>query len=235
MYYTLPQNSASDKAATFDHAAPVKFFLVLSLLAAGAHPSLAEDSPLLAKLAQGNHRYVIGQSLRPHQDEARRSEIASGQKPFAAVIGCSDSRTPPEILFDQGLGDLFVVRLAGNVLDEAALGSIEFAVSKLGVRLVLVLGHEKCGAVSAAVEALKSGQPASAHLSGIVEAIKPAVASVKDEPGDLVENAVRANVKSIVEKLRTSGPVLAPLVNGGQLQIVGSRYDLDNGQVEFLH
>jgi carbonic anhydrase len=207
----------------------------LALLALGALNAAAGDLPGVQKLAEGNQRYVAGQPIHPRQDEARRTEVAAGQKPFAVVVGCSDSRTAPEILFDQGLGDLFVTRLAGNVVDDAALGSIEFAVAKLGARVVVVLGHEKCGAVIAAVDAVNKGSVPPAHLASFVDAIKPAVESVKNQPGDQVDNAVRANVKLIVEKLKASSPVLAPLVQSGELQIVGARYDLDNGKVEFFH
>jgi carbonic anhydrase len=206
----------------------------LVLLALGSLHASAGDSPVLTQLAEGNARYVAGQPSHPHQDGARRTEVAAGQKPFAVVVGCSDSRTAPEILFDQGLGDLFVTRLAGNVVDDAALGSIEFAVAKLGARMVVVLGHEKCGAVTAAVDAETKGTVLPAHLGAFVDAIKPAAESVKDLPGDPVDNADCANVKWIVGKLKTSNPVLAPLVQSGELQIVGARYDLDDGKVEFF-
>jgi len=207
----------------------------LALLALGAIHASAGESPALEKLAEGNRRYVGGRALHPRQDEVRRAEVAAGQKPFAVVVGCSDSRTPPEILFDQGLGDLFVTRLAGNVADDAALGSIEFAVAKLGARVVVVLGHEKCGAVTAAVDTVNTGSVPPAHLASFVDAIRPAAESVKGQPGDPVDNAVRANVKGIVEKLKASNPVLAPLVQSGELEIVGARYDLDSGKVEFFH
>lgn len=214
-----------------------KYLLLAATIAASMLSPFAGAQPPagpLALLLEGNARYVAGRSTHPHQDEVRRSETAKGQKPFAVIVGCSDSRTAPEILFDQGLGDLFVTRLAGNIVDENALGSIEFAVKNLGARLIVVLGHERCGAVSAAVESVKSGAPASGHIAGILNAIKPAVETSKSQPGDGVDNAVRENVREMVVKLCASDPVLAPLVKSGELQIVGARYDLDDGGVELL-
>lgn len=161
-------------------------------------------------------------------------ETASGQRPFAIVVGCADSRTAPEILFDQGLGDLFVVRLAGNIVDDAALGSIEFAVAKLGARLIIVLGHEKCGAVSAAVDSVKGAAAPPGHIGKVVDAIKPAAASVHGQAGDEVENALKANVRNVVDRLKNSSPVLAPYLKGGELTVVGARYDLDDGKVELV-
>ena len=206
-------------------------FVVIALISINA---LAGDQPALDRLVEGNVRYVSGKAQHPRQDEARRTEVAAGQKPYAVIVGCSDSRTSPEILFDQGLGDLFVTRLAGNVVDDTALGSIEFAVAKLGARVIVVLGHEKCGAVSAAVDSVKNGTALPAHLGSFVDPIKPAAEASKGEPGDAVDNAVRANVELVVKKLKASSPILEPLVKSGELIIVGARYDLDNGKVEFL-
>jgi len=197
----------------------------------GAEPA---DTTTWQRLLDGNARFVSGQSTHPHQDGARRAELAAGQKPFAVIIGCADSRTSPEILFDQGLGDLFVIRLAGNIVDDAALGSVEFAVAALGAKLIVVLGHEKCGAVKATVGVV-NGDPAPAnHIASIVEAIKPAVQAAKGRAGDAVENAVRENVHEVVEKLKAAAPVLEPLVKSGELKVVGARYDLDDGKVEIV-
>ena len=184
------------------------------------------------RLIEGNARFVGGKPQHPHQDAAHRTETASGQKPFAIIVGCADSRTAPELLFDQGIGDIFTVRLAGNIADDAALGSIEFAVAKLGTRLIVVLGHEKCGAVSAAVDAVKGGPAVPGHIGAIVEAIKPAAASVHGKSGDEVDNAVRANVRNVVEHLKKASPILAPYLRSGELSIMGARYDLDDGKVE---
>lgn len=149
-------------------------------------------------------------------------------------MGCADSRTSPELVFDQGIGDLFVVRLAGNIVDTSALGSIEYAVAKLGARLIVVLGHEKCGAVEAALHAVKSpgASKGSKNIDAIVKAIKPAASSVIGKPGDETDNAVRANVQRIVTRLKTASPLLSPLFKSGELSVVGARYDLDEGKVE---
>ena len=210
---------------------------IIALLAlAGSALTNAEpaDTAAWQKLLDGNGRFVSGQSKHQHQDVKRRAELAAGQKPFAVVIGCADSRTSPEILFDQGLGDLFVVRLAGNIVDDAALGSVEFAVAALGAKLIVVLGHEKCGAVKATVGVV-NGDPAPAnHIASIVEAIKPAAQASKGREGDAVENAVLENVREVVKKLKVSKPVLEPLVKSGELKVIGARYDLDDGKVEIV-
>jgi carbonic anhydrase len=192
------------------------------------------DASAWQRLFDGNARFVSGQTRHPHQDGQHRVELAAGQKPFAVIIGCADSRTSPEILFDQGLGDLFVIRLAGNIVDEAALGSVEFAIAQLGARLIVVLGHEKCGAVKATVGVVNGDPPPANHVASIVEAIKPAALAAKGREGDAVENAVRENVHEVVERLKTSAPILAPLVKAGELEVVGARYDLDDGKVEIV-
>jgi carbonic anhydrase len=184
----------------------------------------------LRELIAGNKRYVAAKVMRPHQAPTRRADVAKGQHPFAIVLGCADSRVPPEIVFDQGLGDLFVVRVAGNIADDAALASLEYAVEHLGPRLIVVLGHERCGAVDAAVK----GGEAPGHLSSLVTAIAPAVTASQGKPGDRLDHAVRANVARVVEQLRSSEPILAPMVKAGKVQVVGCRYDLDSGAVELL-
>lgn len=215
----------------------IKLSVIAALLAI-AGPSIANaepaDASALQRLLDGNARFVSGQTLHPHQDGQRRTEVAAGQKPFAVVIGCADSRTAPEILFDQGLGDLFVIRLAGNIVDDAALGSVEFAVAQLGAKLIVVLGHEKCGAVKATVGVLNGDPEPANHIASIVEAIKPAAQAAKGRAGDAVENAVRENVHEVVEKLKVAAPVLGPLVKSGELKVVGARYDLDDGKVEIV-
>lgn len=179
------------------------------------------------RLLDGNKRYVEAKMTNPNQTAQRRVELAKGQHPFAVVVACSDSRVPPEILFDQGLGDLFVIRLAGNVVDDAALGSIEYAVEHLGVNYVMVLGHERCGAVEATVK----GGEVPGHIGVLAKAIQPALDKAKGQSGDLVDNTVRANATMAVERLKTSEPILAELVKKGELTIVGARYDLDDGSV----
>ena len=184
----------------------------------------------LQQLVEGNQRHVAHKLVHPDQTEQRLQDVAKGQHPFAIILGCADSRVPPEIVFDQGLGDLFVIRVAGNILDDAVTGSIEFAAANLGAPLVMVLGHEKCGAVTAALK----GEAVPGHISSLVEAIKPAVEQVKGKPGDLLDNAVRANVKIVVEELKSSRPILADLFKDNKLKIVGGRYDLESGKVDII-
>jgi carbonic anhydrase len=182
------------------------------------------------KLINGNKRYVDTKLSHPNQTARRRTEIAKGQRPFAAILSCSDSRVPPEIIFDQGLGDLFVIRLAGNVVDDAALGSLEYAVDHLGIRYIMVLGHQRCGAVDATVK----GGEIHGHISGIVKAIQPSLEKVKNLPGDVLDNAVRANISMVVHQLKSSGPILKEFVKKGALAIDGAYYDLEDGKVTVL-
>jgi len=183
----------------------------------------------LQKLIDGNQRYVDGKAVCVNQTRDRRAELANGQHPFAAILGCSDSRVPPEIVFDQGLGDLFVVRLAGNVADPVAVDSIDYAVKNLGSRLILVLGHDRCGAVTAAV----NGHEGGGEVGPMLAELRPAVAASKGQPGDPVANAIRENVVLMVEKLRNSKPLHA-MVRSGELKVVGGIYRLDTGKVEIL-
>lgn len=193
-------------------------------------PNLSSGEEALQTLMAGNMRYVGTKLTHPNQSAERRAEVAQGQHPFAVILGCSDSRVPPELIFDQGLGDLFVIRVAGNSANDVVLGSIEYAAEHLGVRLVMVLGHERCGAVEAAV---KAGEVAG-HIASVVEAIVPAVERIKGRPGDPVDHAVRANVELVVTQLKSSAPVLAALVQAGRLKIVGARYDLESGWVDLI-
>lgn len=187
------------------------------------HPDHALD-----RLKAGNHRYVHGEVSHHHQTGSRMRVIAAGQHPFAIVLGCADSRVPPEIIFDQGLGDLFVIRVAGNILDDAILGSIEYATEELGSSLVLVLGHERCGAVAAT---LKHAE-VPGHISTLLQAIQPAVDRARTWPGDLLDNAVKANIQHVVGQLSTSTPV-ARLVESQRLKVVGAQYSLACGTVVF--
>ncbi len=197
---------------------------------ADAHAKPAAAIDPLTKLIEGNKRFVSMALSHPDQSTTQRLRLSTGQKPFAIVLGCSDSRVPPEVVFDQGLGDLFVIRVAGNVVDPVILASIEYAAGHLGSPLIVVLGHERCGAVHATAV----GDEPHGHLGSLVELLQPAVAEAKSLTGDVVENAVRINVKRMVTSLRTSKPVLAELVEAGKLKIVGARYDLDTGEVEFM-
>jgi len=192
-------------------------------------PEISADQAL-QKLKEGNQRYVSFKRNYPDQDEVRLKTVAQAQHPFAVVLGCADSRVPPALLFDQGLGDLFVIRVAGNILDDGTLASIEFATAELGVPLVMVLGHQRCGAVKATLD----GGEVPGHISRLVEAIKPALIQIQDQKGDRLDNAVRANVKMVVGQITASTPILADLVNKGKLKVVGGHYALDNGIVEII-
>jgi len=185
----------------------------------------------LAKLKDGNARYVAGNLIHPNQNPARRMQLAAGQSPFAVILGCADSRTSPEVVFDQGLGDLFVIRVAGNMADDHGTGSIEYAVEHLGSRLIVVVGHKRCGAVKAARDLAASGGHAPGKIGTLVDAIKPAVESTKNAD---MEETVKANVKNAVKQLREAGPILKEMVDKGELGVVGGYYDLDTGVVTFL-
>ena len=184
----------------------------------------------LKKLIEGNKRFVAGKSIRPNQTPEKIKELAAGQKPFAVVVGCSDSRVPNEIVFDQGLGDLFIVRTAGQVSSYASWGSMEFATTALGAKLIVVMGHTKCGAVAAACAV----PDVPGHIVTLINAIKPAAEIAKDMEGDLVDNAVRVNVAKEVEQLKGLEPVLSKKVKSGEIKIVGAVYHLETGKVELL-
>lgn len=183
----------------------------------------------LLRLKEGNQRYVSGAAAHPHQDAASRRAVVSGQHPFAVILTCSDSRVSPEILFDQGLGDLFVVRVAGNIVDDAVLGSIEYAVRHLDTPLVVVLGHDQCGAVEAAIR----GGGDEGHITRLLEAIAPAVEKARALSGNLRDNVIDTNVRQSVAGVKDDAP-LAPLMREGRLRVVGARYHLDSGTVDWL-
>lgn len=190
----------------------------------------------IARLKAGNERFVSGKVEHPRRDDVRRAEQAEHQTPFAAVLGCADSRVPPEIVFDEGVGDLFVVRVAGNTGgDDIVLGSIEYAAAVLKSVLIVVLGHEECGAVKAAVAQVTKGTQVPGHIGAFVQPIVPAVEAVKTTPPDqLLDAAIKQNVHQTVGLLQSSQPVLAPLVQSGKLKVVGAEYKLHSGQVEFV-
>jgi carbonic anhydrase len=204
-------------------------FLLAALFINKANGQVPADSAL-NRLKEGNKRFVQGKSIRPHQDLARIKELSTGQKPFAIIVGCSDSRVPSEIIFDQGLGDLFIVRTAGQVSSFASWGSIEFANAVLGAKLIVVMGHTKCGAVAAACKI----PDVPGHIVTLINSIKPAAQLAKMQPGDEVENAVKINVAMQVQQLQNLEPVLTKATQGGQTKIVGAVYDLESGKVEFL-
>jgi carbonic anhydrase len=191
-------------------------------------PSLSPDDAL-QKLMEGNQRFVQHQPQYPDQTAARLREVAQVQHPFATVLSCADSRVPAEIIFDQGIGDIFDVRIAGNISTPEALGSIEYAVALLGTPVLMVLGHERCGAVTAAVQ----NESLPGEIGSFVRAILPAVERVKGKAGDTVDNAVTANVQYQIEQLKRS-PLLTEQLQSGKLKIVGGRYDLDTGTVTMV-
>jgi carbonic anhydrase len=201
-----------------------------AVTAAGNEPTMP-PAESLKLLLDGNQRFVAGKLEHPNQTPERRTEVAKGQHPFAAVLACSDSRTPPEIIFDRGLGDIFTVRVAGNVADKVVIESLDYSVKHLGVRVVMVLGHRRCGAVIAAVEGHEG--TADQDVGPMLTELRPAVAESKNMPGDPVENAVRENVLLVMKNLESSAE-LSAMVKSGALKIVGGIYDLDTGKIEML-
>jgi carbonic anhydrase len=200
-----------------------------SVFTFAANGQVSADSALV-RLKEGNTRFIMGKSVRPHQDLERIKEISIGQKPFAIIVGCSDSRVPSEIIFDQGLGDLFIVRTAGQVSSYASWGSIEFGNAVLGAKLIVVMGHTKCGAVAAACKV----PDVPGHIVTLINSIKPAAQIAKKQGGDEVENAVKINVALQVQQLQNMEPVLTKALANGQTKIVGAVYNLETGKVEFL-
>lgn len=184
----------------------------------------------LRKLLEGNGRFVSGNVTHPNQSAERRAGVISAQHPFAVIVSCSDSRIPPEIIFDQGIGDIFVIRTAGEAMDSATLGTIEYAIEHLNASLIVVLGHDNCGAVKAAV----TGGEAPGHINYLVEAIKPAVDKAKGMSGDILNNSIDVNTRDIVAQLGSTKPILFEAVKEGKLKIVGARYHLDTGRVDLL-
>lgn len=194
----------------------------------------------LARLKEGNKRFTAGQ-LTLDNGIADRSKLVSGQEPFAVILGCSDSRVPTEVVFDQGLGDLFVIRIAGNIVAPTQVGSTEFAARKFGVGLVVVLGHTNCGAIEATLEELQQpdNKPTQSSIATIVDRIKPSLQELLQEhkandPQELARRAVRANIRYSVAALRHGSPVIEQLVKDGKLMIVGAEYALETGVVDFF-
>jgi carbonic anhydrase len=194
-----------------------------------ADDKVTADSAL-AELKAGNDHHVAHRYQHPHENAERQRQLVSEQNPHAEILSCADSRVPPEIIFDQGLGDLFVVRVAGNVATDTELGSLEYGAAHLHIPLIVVLGHERCGAVTAAVQ----GGEVEGHISSLVGLIKPAVEQTRGLPGDPIANAVQMNVEMVVKQLRASTPVLSELVAHHKLRIVGGVYSLETGSVKWL-
>lgn len=195
----------------------------------------------LERLRDGNRRFVAGvRGSDSLISQTRRSELAAAQEPFAIILGCSDSRVPAEMVFDQGLGDLFVIRVAGNIVASSQIGSVEFAAEQFGTPLVVVLGHSRCGAVLATLAALvQPKENQSRNMSSIVDRIRPSVEALlatelRDDPDALVRHAVRANVCVSANHLRHGSEVLEPRIQGGSLLVVGAEYSLETGLVDFF-
>jgi len=195
----------------------------------------------LERLRDGNHRFVSDLEGRNTLiARTRRSELVANQEPFAIILGCADSRAPAEIIFDQGLGDLFVIRVAGNIVAPSQVGSIEFAAERYGTRLVVVLGHSRCGAVLATLEELeRPTETRSPNLRSIVDRIRPSVeglsgTGVRQDPEALIQRAVRANIRASVNHLRHGSQILEQLIQRDKLLVVGAEYSLETGVVEFL-
>lgn len=198
-------------------------------------------SEALARLREGNERFVADIHDRSRITETlRRNTVIEGQSPFAIILGCSDSRVPAEIVFDQGLGDLFVIRVAGNIAAPSQIGSIEFAAEQFGTKLVVVLGHSHCGAVQATLDELKRpAESRSPHLSAIVDRIRPALENIDtiDRSGDeheRMERAVRANIRATVDNLQHGSAILEQLIANNDLHVIGAEYCLKSGIVNFF-
>ena len=212
----------------------------------GAWPALAAEKKTsltpdraLAILKEGNENYMTDSPVRAVQGRERRLEIARGQTPFATLVSCSDSRVPPELLFGRGLGELFIIRNAGNTVDTTALGSIEYGVAELGVPLIVVMGHEACGAVSAALSVVENNTRFPGSLGQMIEPIIPAVLQAKSTLGSgdraaFLDAAVRENARRVAARLLVSGPIIGDAVRAGKLKIVAARYDFNDGKVDFF-
>lgn len=223
--------SASAMAAV---AAGIRPFELLAETPAGAKIALAD---ILPRLMAGNERFVKGTIEHPGRKPSDFQPLAAGQSPMAVILGCADSRVAPEILFDQGIGDLFVVRVAGNYVTGAGStvkGSIEYAVAELGSQLIVVLGHSQCGAVKAAIKHIHDHDALPGAINEMVNNIKPAVLESQGKPGDPLENAIVANVRRNVAKLNALGPIIAPRVTKGEVKVVGATYDLATGKVTLV-
>jgi carbonic anhydrase len=195
----------------------------------------------LAQLREGNHRFVTeARSREILESRARRLELTAGQEPFAAILGCSDSRVPVEIVFDQGLGDLFVIRVAGNIVAPSLIGSVEFAAEQFGTRLVVVLGHSRCGAIETTLDQLRRPvENQSRNLHSIVDFIRPGIegllaTDLKHDRDKLVHEAVRANIRASVNHLRHGSDIIENLIQNAGLMVVGAEYSLETGVVDFF-
>jgi carbonic anhydrase len=203
---------------------------------AASQPAAARDpDSVLARLLEGNKRFVSGQLTHPGRKPEDFAALAEGQAPLAIIIGCADSRVGPELIFDQGVGDLFVVRIAGNIVDGAGptvKGSVEFAVAELGARLIMVLAHSQCGAVKAAIEHIDANDALPGSIGALIDPIRPAVRAVAGRPGDKLNNVIRANVEEGVKRLKGLDPIVSKFAKTGELKVIGASYELSTGMVD---
>ena len=215
-------------------AAALAFSVVALAKEAKAPPkpqNVLSPDAALDRLMRGNERYVDGVSRR-HDFKHEREPLTTGQNPFAAILSCADSRIAPEFCFDTARGDVFVCRIAGNFANEDIVASLEYAVAVLKTPLIMVLGHDACGAVDATIKSVKDGTTLPGHLPALVAAVKPAVEAVKDQGGDMLANAIRSNVKLNVEKLQKAAPILDAAVGDKSIRVVGGIYRLASGKVD---
>jgi carbonic anhydrase len=202
--------------------------------ASASPPTVRTGAEALARLLAGNLRFRTGRARHPRQSPADVRRLAAGQDPFVVVLGCADSRVAPEVLFDQGLGDVFDDRVAGNAVDPIVLGSMEYAVAEFAPPLLMVLGHERCGAVAATVEAVEHGTTPPGNIAAVVEALRPPVEAALHLPGDPVENGVRANVRHQIREMLGRSAIIRAALDAGTLAVVGARYDLDHARVTLV-
>ncbi|MGL6338542.1 MAG: carbonic anhydrase [Waterburya sp.] len=193
-----------------------------------SQPGSADEA--LKRLLDGNRRFMQQMSQNPDRSIMRIHEVSQAQHPFAAFLSCADSRVPPEVVFDEGIGDLFDIRIPGNIVTTETLGSLEYATEVLEVQLIVVLGHERCGAVIAAVE----GEELPGHIKSFVKAIEPVVATASNKEGDRVDNAVIANINYQIERIKQNSDLINQKLSSGKLKIIGGRYDLDTGEVKLI-
>lgn len=207
---------------------------VPAFAAGGPHSSLTADQAIEA-LKAGNNRYIANPQACVANLAARRTEVAKGQAPWATIVSCADSRVPPELLFGGlNVGELFVIRNAGNTVDTVAMGTLEYGAAVLGSPLIVVMGHSKCGAVAAACDVVTKNATFPGMIGPMIEPIIPAALLARDQPGDMVDNAVRENVKRTVAELKAAGPIVGKMAEEGKIRIVGARYDLETGKVDFI-
>jgi carbonic anhydrase len=240
----MPDFSPSSRREFITHAAVLGLGLATpwSLLSAAqkavaTSPNNLSPDESLKDLLAGNERFVKGQPMSPRRSPAEFSSLAAGQYPEAVVISCADSRVAPELLFDVGVGDIFVVRIAGNVIGGTGVtvkGSIEYAVAELNVPLIFVLGHSSCGAVKSAMKHIDAKDSLPGAINGLVELLKPAVIKSHDMPGDPLDNAIAMNVRMGIDRLNRLQPIVAPRVAEGKLKVVGGVYDLKTGAVTMV-